>query len=92
MQQSLFLEDTLMDKFVLDDAINTVSSYVGKTNNWVVIKKELLKMFSSQDRMYFSTRDPITKKQSMNEFEKIVAKKWYDKTGIYPILIDRDAI
>jgi hypothetical protein len=40
--------------------------------------------------MYFSTRDPVTKKQSMNEFEKIVAKKWHDKTGIYPILIDRD--
>ncbi len=79
-----------MDKFILDEAINAVSSYVGRTDNWMIIKKELLKMLSSKDRMYFSTRDPVTKKQSMNEFEKIVAKKWHDKTGIYPILIDRD--
>lgn len=75
-----------MNKEILDQAINVVSSYVGKTNDWMIIKKELLKVLSSQDRMYFSTRDPVTKKQSMNEFEKIVIEKWYKKTGIYPIL------
>jgi hypothetical protein len=77
-----------MDKRILDEAIEAVSSYVGKTDNWIIIKKELLKSLSSQDRMYFSTRDPITKKQSMNDFEKIVAEKWYKKTGIRPILIE----
>ncbi|NBP03958.1 MAG: hypothetical protein EBU90_28445 [Proteobacteria bacterium] len=79
-----------MDKFILDEAISIVSSYVGPTNNWMIIKKELLKTLSPQDRMYFSTRDPVTKKQTMNTFEKIVAEKWRDKTGIYPILIDRN--
>jgi len=79
-----------MDKFILDEAISIVSSYVGLTNNWMIIKKELLKTLSPQDRMYFSTRDPVTKKQTMNTFEKIVAEKWRDKTGIYPILIDRN--
>jgi len=79
-----------MDKKTIDEAISSVFSYVGKTDDWMVIKKELLKMLSSQDRMYFSTRDPVTKKQSMNNFEKIVAKKWYIKTGIYPILIERN--
>jgi len=79
-----------MDKKTIDEAINSVFSYVGKTDDWMVIKKELLKMLSSQDRMYFSTRDPVTKKQSMNNFEKIVAEKWYIKTGIYPIFIERN--
>lgn len=79
-----------MDKKTLDEVIDSVSSYVGETNNWMIIKKELLKSLSSQDRMYFSTRDPLTKKQSMNNFEKIVAEKWYKKTGIYPILIERN--
>jgi len=40
--------------------------------------------------MYFSTRDPVTKAQQMNTFEKIVAEKWHQKTGIYPILIGRN--
>jgi hypothetical protein len=79
-----------MDKKTIEEAIDIVSSYVGKTDNWMTIKKELLKSLSSQDRMYFSTRDPVTKKQSMNDFEKIVAEKWYKKTGIYPILISHD--
>jgi len=79
-----------MNKEILDEAINSVSSYVGKTNDWMIIKKELLKVLSSQDRMYFSTRDPITKRQSMNNFEKIVAEKWHIKTGIHPILIERN--
>lgn len=79
-----------MDKKTLDDAISFVSSYVGNTNDWVVIKKELLKSLPSQDRMYFSTRDPKTKKQSMNSFEEIIAEKWYNKTGIYPILMCHD--
>jgi hypothetical protein len=76
-----------MDRKTLDEAINLVASYAGNVNDWMIIKKELLKTLSSHDRMYFSTRDPKTKEQSMNQFEKIVAEKWYNKTGVYPILI-----
>ena len=79
-----------MNKRIMDDAINFVHSYVGDTTDWIVIKKELLKVLTAHDRMYFSTRDPITKEQSMNTFEKIVADKWYEMTGNRPILIGRN--
>lgn len=70
-----------MNKDTLDEVIDFVSSYVGDAVDWIVIKKELLKTLSPTDRMYFSTRDPMTKKQRMNEFEKVVAERWYQKTG-----------
>ena len=76
-----------MNKQVIDEAIDFVASYVGQTNDWMVIKKELLKTLTPADRMYFSTRDPYTKKQRMNIFEKIIAEKWHQKTGNLPILI-----
>jgi len=78
-----------MDKKIIEEAISVVSSYVGNTTDWMVIKKELLKTLSAQDRMYFSTRDPVTKKQTMNDFEKIVAEKWFSITGNRPILMER---
>ena len=76
-----------MNKKIIDEAIEMVSSYVGQTTDWMVIKKELLKTLTPADRMYFSTRDPVTKEQRMNTFEIIIAEKWHQKTGIYPILI-----
>jgi hypothetical protein len=79
-----------VNKQIIDEAIDIVSSYVGETKDWMVIKKELLKTLTPADRMYFSTRDPVTKKQKMNAFEQIIAEKWYQKTGIYPILIGRN--
>lgn len=79
-----------MNKKIIDEAIEMVSSYVGQTTDWMVIKKELLKTLTPADRMYFSTRDPVTKAQQMNTFEKIIAEKWHQKTGIYPILIGRN--
>jgi len=49
-----------------------------------------LKTLTPADRMYFSTRDPVTKEQRMNTFEKIIAEKWHQKTGNFPILIGRN--
>lgn len=74
----------------MEDAINNVFSYIGDVDDWLVIKKELLKTLSAADRMYFSTRDPITKKQRTNTFEKIVMEKWFVMTGVRPIFIEHD--
>lgn len=74
-----------MNKTILDEAIDFVSGYVGNVTDWVTIKKELLKTLSPADRIYFSTRDPITKKQRVNDFEKVVAERWHQKTGNKPI-------
>jgi len=75
-----------MNREILDEAINIVSSYTGNITDWVVIKKELLKTLTPVDRMYFSTRDPITKLQRLNDFERIVIERWQQKTGIHLIL------
>lgn len=79
-----------MNKQILENVINDVFSYVGNTNDWMIIKKELLKSLPPADRIYFSTRDPITKKQTINKFEEIVIEKWYIMTGNRPILIDHN--
>lgn len=65
----------------IDGALKQVSSYAGDVTEWVIIKKELLKILPAGDRTLFSTRDPLTKSQSMNDFEKWIVKKWHDLTG-----------
>ena len=45
-----------------------ISVYEG--NNWLIVKKYILKYSSSEIRRLFSTRNPKTKKHSLNDFEK----------------------
>lgn len=75
---------------VLNDVITFVFSYVGDTNDWVTVKKEILKNLPSRYRTLFSTRDPITKKQRMNDFEKFMMKKWFKITGNKLIFMNHD--
>lgn len=63
------------------DALNFVFSYAGHVDEWLTIKKELLKALPSKERTAFSTRDPITKKQLTNDFELQLAKRWSDLSG-----------
>jgi len=77
-----------MNKQILDEAVAFVSGYAGHITDWITIKKELLKVMSPADRRHFSTRDPLTKRQSINDFEKIVMEKWYQTTGNRLILMD----
>lgn len=73
----------------LQEAIRFVAGYAGDVTDWMIIKKELLKTLSPADRIFFSTRDPVTKKQQMNAFEEVIAEKWYQITGNRLILINR---
>ena len=68
-----------VDKF--QEAMESVRSYVGNTDDWVTVKKEILKCLPSDLRTNFSTRHPITKRQSMNEFETEIARRWEAMTG-----------
>lgn len=63
------------------EGLEFVSRYASHVNEWVTVKKELLKFFNSHERQYFSTRDPITKKQGINEFEKALILLWENMTG-----------
>lgn len=63
------------------DALRFVYSYANFVDDWLTIKKELLKALNSDDRTAFSTRDPITKKQRTNEFERALATHWSIMSG-----------
>ncbi len=64
------------------EQINFVVSYVDDCDDWVEIKKQILLGIPSDLRSSFSTRDPKTKEQRLNEFEKAVIQIWKEKTGI----------
>jgi gamma-glutamyl phosphate reductase len=69
-----------MDSRIVE-ALAFVHSYAGHIDDWLVIKKELLKALPPQLRSLFSLRDPVTKKQRTNAFERELAESWSELTG-----------
>lgn len=65
---------------LLSDAIDHVFTYASHVDEWLIVKKELLKVLPVKERTIFSVRDPITKKQRVNQFEILLAKWWSEKT------------
>jgi len=63
------------------DAIVFVFSYASNVDDWITIKKELLKALPPDARTSFSIRDPKTKRQVPNELEKLIAARWEEMTG-----------
>ena len=60
----------------------TFLASIGHTgDNWMMVKKHLLKSIPANMRTRFSTRDPKTKKQSLNSFEKNVIGVYESLTG-----------
>lgn len=62
-------------------AVNIVYAYAPELREWVLLKKELLKVLPTTYRTLFSTRDPLTKKQRPNAFEHGVADIWSGLVG-----------
>lgn len=60
----------------IEEAIQFVHGYAPDIKEWRALKKELLKCLASEARKNFSTRDPVTKKQNFNEFERLIAERW----------------
>ena len=52
------------------------------SDDWVSVKKQLLLSLPWQLRTKFSTRDPKTKKQSINAFEYLLIEEYKVITGI----------
>jgi hypothetical protein len=51
-------------------------------SSWVDLKKMLLLSLPPKERMKFSTRDPITKQQSLNSLEREIVDNYEKKTGV----------
>jgi len=62
--------------------IAEVAGYAGDCDDWVKIKKEIMKGIPSKLRKNFSTRDPITKEQVPNNFDMLVIEKYENISGI----------
>lgn len=66
----------------LKEIIDYVIEYVGTgSNDWFLIKKELVNLFPPKERSRFSRRHYSTKKHLINDFDREVIKYWEDKTG-----------
>jgi|TARA_Y100000034_G_scaffold123815_1_gene171144 hypothetical protein len=68
------------------DQVRFVASYTESCDDWVTIKKEVMKGLPSFLRKHFSTRDPITKEQNLNDFEKELISYYREITGVSLIL------
>lgn len=69
-----------MDPKLLE-ALTFVYAYAADVDDWVVIKKELLRELPHELRSLFSSRDPVTKKQRPNELELKLAERWSVMSG-----------
>mgnify|MGYP000016413087 CR=1 FL=1 len=62
--------------------IDLAARVLGEQDDWMDFKKIMLRSLPSKMRKKFSTRDPITKKQSLNQFEENIIDIYFQKTGI----------
>ncbi len=58
------------------EQIRIVAEYAGDCDDWVTIKKEIMKGCPSHLRKNFSRRDPITKEQNPNDFDRAVIEEY----------------
>ncbi len=68
------------------EQIEFVASYAEGCDDWVTIKKQIMRGIPSHLRKNFSTRDPITKEQRLNQFERQVINYYRDLTGTSLVL------
>jgi hypothetical protein len=70
--------------------LEEISIFAGDCDDWVTVKREVMQRLNPGLRRLFSTRDPLTKEQSMNSFEIMLAAKFYEHTGTKLILRTRE--
>lgn len=71
----------------LKEAVDFVISYANDTDDWMLLKKIIMRNLPWQLRANFSTRDRKTYEQKMNEFENMLADYWKARTGVQLRLI-----
>lgn len=59
-------------------------------NNWLIVKKFLLKFLHPDIRKNFTTRNQKTKKHTLNNFEKEIIEYYYDRFDIRLELYEKD--
>lgn len=75
----------------IKEALGEVHNIIGDENDWIVIKKQMLRSLPPQVRKFFSTRHPVTKEQSMNDFDLQIAMLWSKMTN-KPVVFKNETI
>ena len=70
-----------MNKEELVDLLKEINS-VYKDNDWLEVKKYILKSVSPEIRKNFSKRDYLSKKHIINEYEKNIINIYYKNFNI----------
>ena len=70
--------------------MKTAAKVLQGDNDWMDFKKIMLQSLPSRMRKKFSTRHPKTKKQALNEFEKNMIDIYFQETGIFLTLREKD--
>lgn len=68
------------------EQVEFVSSYMDTMDDWVSVKKQIMFGIPSELRRNFSTRDPKTKEQWLNNFERELINYYHDLTGVKLVL------
>ena len=63
------------------EQIREVAKYAFECDDWVTVKKEIMKGCPSNLRSLFSKRDSITKEQIPNNFDRVVMDEFEKITG-----------
>lgn len=61
-----------------------------EVSDWIQLKKMILLSLPPEARKSFSTRHPVTKKHSINDFERQVIDTYYSETGVRLRLPDEE--
>jgi len=77
---------SVQDTEAILDKLSFVSEYVGDCDDWVTVKKQVLLNLPPIVRKNFSTRNPKTKEQWLNNFEKDLIIYYKELTGIDLVL------
>jgi len=68
------------------DQLKIVAAYAVNCDDWVTIKKEVMRAIPPTLRKNFSTRHPKTKEQWLNPFEVRLIEIYQDMTGTQLVL------
>mgnify|MGYP003131351068 CR=1 FL=1 len=66
----------------ITEELEEISQYAGSCDDWMTIKKEVMRSIPPNLRALFSRRDPITKEQNPNEFDMEVIEYYKSLTGV----------
>lgn len=64
------------------EEVEQIAPMLGDKDDWMTVKKLLLLSLPPKLRTNFSTRDPKTKKQSLNDFELALIDEYEKRTGV----------